>query len=266
MKHTSLVVSIIFTLVVFSMSFVSGEDSGSLSLGITNDIYNVLIRILPNLQININSLHIVIRKSAHIFEYTVLATSWYMTFSYWNGSLSRVLGLGLLIAGIDESIQLIAVDRGPSIIDAIVFDFLPFAFISYLLWLLTHRKREEDIEMDTGVLLDLQNDRIDPKTAYKKLYKREKIKRVPLFKRAHFVKLKIIIPEEKGVNTFLRVLFFLPFPILLLRIILSFIKTDKWDEDDIPLTKREIMNLISHRGIKVKVNAKSGEKVYIKTI
>jgi len=248
------------------MSFVSGADSGSVSLGIANDIYNKLIRIFPNLQINIDSLHIVVRKSAHIFEYMVLAASWYTTFSFWSGSLAQVLGLGFLIAGIDESIQLIAIDRGPSIIDVIVFDFLPFAFISYLLWLLTHRKREEDTEMDTGVLLDLQSNRINPKTAYKKLYKRENINRVPFFKRAHFVKLKIIIPDEKGVSIFLRVLFFLPFPILLMRVILSFVKADKWDEDDIPLTKREIMNLITHRGIKVKVNAKSGEKILIKTI
>lgn len=260
MKHTSLVVSIILTLFVFSMSFVSGADSGSLSSGITNDIYNILIRIFPNLQIDIDSLHIVIRKSAHVFEYMVLGASWYIAFSYWNGSFDQILGLGLLIAGIDESIQLIAVDRGPSIIDAIVFDFLPFAFVSYLLWLITHRKREEDTEMDTGVLLDLQKNKINPKTAYNRLYKQEKINRVPFFKRAHFVKLKINIPDEKGVSAFLRVLFFLPFPILLLRIIFSFIKTDNWNDDDIPLTKREMMNLISHRGIKVNVNANQAKK------
>ena len=119
--------------------------------------------------------------------------------------------------------------------------------------------------MASSTLTRLKNNSITPKIAYKELFKKEKRKRIPLFKRAHFIKLRIIIPKEKGVNRFLKVLFFLPFPILILRLILGFVKLDTYS-DDIPLTKREIIRLIAHKGVKVKVNTHSGEKILIKTI
>ena len=115
-----------------------------------------------------------------------------------------------------------------------------------------------------ATLTKLQNNQITPETAYAKIYKKSRIKRVPFYKRAHFIKLSINVPDEKGVNAFLKVLFFLPIPILFLRIILGFIKIDKFS-DDMPLTKRELIRLITFRGVKVKVNAKQGEKIYIRT-
>ncbi len=119
------------------------------------------------------------------------------------------------------------------------------------------------MSMDT--LVRLQDKAISPEEAYEKLYKKPKSTRVPFFRRAHFVKLKINVPDQKGVNSFLRVLFFIPMPLLILRILLSFAKLDQFN-DDIQMSKREIINLISHRGIKVQVNTHSGEKVLIKTL
>lgn len=262
MKKVSLIVSILLTLLVFSMSFASGSDSGSLSLGITNVVYDLIYKIFPNAQINLDNLHLFIRKTAHVSEYALLGFVWFQTMKYWNLSLFTALVIGLTIAGTDETIQKFAVDRGPSVFDALVFDFLPFASISILLYFINHRKGE--IIMASETLMKLQSNTISAEKAYKDLYKEEKIKRVPFFKRAHFIKLSIKVPDQKGVNAFLRVLFLLPIPILFLRIVFSFVKVDNF-ESDIPLSKREIMDLIAHRGVKVKVNANGGEKVYIKT-
>jgi len=60
MKSVSLLISLILTAIVFSMSFVSGESSASLSLEVTNLIYNITSSIIPNNQIDINALHLIV--------------------------------------------------------------------------------------------------------------------------------------------------------------------------------------------------------------
>ncbi|MBN2503738.1 MAG: hypothetical protein JXB20_00165 [Bacilli bacterium] len=115
--------------------------------------------------------------------------------------------------------------------------------------------------MDYDVLKQLEEKSVSSRQAYKLLYKRGAS---PKPRRAHFVKLRIIIPDEKGVTTFLKVLFFLPMPMFLIRFGMKFVKTDF--TSDVPLTKQEMMYLLSHKGIKVKVTTNSGEKILIKTI
>ncbi|MBU1144311.1 MAG: hypothetical protein KJ971_00455 [Firmicutes bacterium] len=115
--------------------------------------------------------------------------------------------------------------------------------------------------MVNNVLFQLRENEISPKEAYKELYpKGTKTK----MRRAHFVKLKIRIPEEKGVNRFLGVLFLLPLPLFLVKFGLRLAKNI--DEDTLPMPKDELLRMISYRGIKLSVNAKSGEKIIIKTI
>ncbi len=263
MKYTTLSISLILTLFVFSMSCISGSDSSLLSYGITNSIYNILNALFKNNIIDIDVLHHIVRKFAHGFEYTVLAISWFFTVKEWNGSLAKVLGIGILIAGIDESIQLFAISRGPSIVDVLIFDFLPFSLTSYLLWLIFNKRKE--VKMEISILTKLKNNEITSKEAYKELYKKQDKNRIQIFSKAHFIKFKIIIPEKKVVSRLLNFVFLIPFPIIFLKIILSLVKIDKYS-DDILLNKREIMNLISHKRIKVHVNSHSGEKILIKTI
>ncbi|MCK4551335.1 MAG: hypothetical protein KAU02_00355 [Tenericutes bacterium] len=114
-------------------------------------------------------------------------------------------------------------------------------------------------------LAKLQDNEITPEKAYNEIYKKRKRKKVPFFRRASFIKLNIRVPDQKGVNRFLRVLFFMPFPIVIMRIILSFVRLDKYS-DDIPFTKSELIGIIQHRGIKIEVDSHSGEKILIKTI
>lgn len=65
------------------------------------------------------------------------------------------------------------------------------------------------------VLKKLENDEISSEEALKQLYP---VKKERIGRRATFVKMTIKVPEEgKGVNTFLKILFLLPFPMILAR-------------------------------------------------
>jgi hypothetical protein len=63
----------------------------------------------------------------------------------------------------------------------------------------------------------------------------------------------------------LGVLFFFPIPLFFVRFAMKFVKIDKFS-DDIPLDKKELVDLITHKGININVRSHSGEKVIIKTI
>jgi len=115
--------------------------------------------------------------------------------------------------------------------------------------------------MENNILMQLKNNEINKKAAYKQLYPKAS---KPRLRRARFVKLRIFIPDSKGVTRFMAILFWLPFPIFLVRFALRFAKLE--NNESIPLTKGEIMKLISSKGIKIDVRTHSGEKIYIKTI
>lgn len=102
---------------------------------------------------------------------------------------------------------------------------------------------------------------IGKRQAYRTLFPKPAKLRGP--KRAHFIKLRIRIPESKGVSAFLAFLFWIPTPILFARVILGFVKIDT---KDMPLNKQELINLIAVRGIKVDVKTTDGVRIYIKTI
>ncbi|HAQ56431.1 MAG TPA: hypothetical protein DCR44_03380 [Acholeplasmatales bacterium] len=115
--------------------------------------------------------------------------------------------------------------------------------------------------MENQTLDRLGRKEIGKRQAYRALFPKPLKERGP--KRAHFIKLRIRIPESKGVTNFLAFLFWLPLPILFARMILGFVKLDT---KDMPLDKQEIIKLIAVRGIKVEVKTTDGVRVYIKTI
>lgn len=114
--------------------------------------------------------------------------------------------------------------------------------------------------MTNEILLGLRDNSITPAEAYQELYPKQKDFKM---RRAHFVKLRIRIPEDKAVTRLLRVLFLLPVPLILVKILLKFVKAE--ETESLPLTKQEIYRLISYRGIKVEIKSKSGENISIKT-
>lgn len=115
--------------------------------------------------------------------------------------------------------------------------------------------------MNNQTLLKLSSGQLTKKQAYHELYPRQKIIRK---RKAHFVKIKIIIPDEAGVSRFLAFLFFLPIPLLFAKIAVKKMKNS--ESYGISISNEELLNLVSVRGIKIEVQSNSGEKIYIKTL
>lgn len=68
------------------------------------------------------------------------------------------------------------------------------------------------------VLQKIQNGELNSQEAFDLLYPEKQAKVSKPGKRATFIKLKIRVPEEgKGVNTFLRILFAIPIPMIFAR-------------------------------------------------
>ncbi|RJX25259.1 MAG: hypothetical protein C4537_04605 [Acholeplasma sp.] len=112
------------------------------------------------------------------------------------------------------------------------------------------------------VLTQLTDKKISSQQAYKMLYPKYK-ERKP--RRASFVKLSLNIPESKGINIFLKVLFALPIPIFIIKMVMRRRLKEKIS-DQVPLTPSELIDLISIKGVKVNVLTKTNEKIKIYTI
>ena len=108
------------------------------------------------------------------------------------------------------------------------------------------------------ILIKISKNKININKAYEKLYPKPKLKR------ARFIRLKFKIPDSPGVTIFLKILFLLPVPIFLLKII--FRNNNNVINKDFPLTIKEAINLFAYKKAFIIVNAKDNTKVLIKTI
>ena len=141
MKWVWLGSSILLTTFVFGMSGTSGETSGSLSLSLATWAADLLDFITPWFTEHLETFHLVIRKSAHVAEYFLLGIAWTRTAVLFQWRLRLILLLGMGIALLDEGVQLIALDRGPSLLDALLFDFPGYFFGWGLIHLLKNHQR-----------------------------------------------------------------------------------------------------------------------------
>ncbi|MGE4320818.1 MAG: hypothetical protein AB7E61_05175 [Acholeplasmataceae bacterium] len=112
------------------------------------------------------------------------------------------------------------------------------------------------------VLNQLNDHKLSTAQAYKLLYGYQF-----KMKKAHFVKLRITIKDEKKVTAFLKVLFLFPIPLFLIKIIIKMaMKKGKGNIDQIPLSTNELIELASYRGLLVNVDAHDDTNILIKTI
>ena len=86
-----------------------------------------------------------------------------------------------------------------------------------------------------SVLEQVERNELTAQDALNKLYP---VKKSKPGKRAFFVKMNVRVPEEgKGINTFLKILFAIPIPLIFarigLRIAKRFMKTDEFDMNEI---------------------------------
>lgn len=106
------------------------------------------------------------------------------------------------------------------------------------------------------VLRKLENNEITIQETYDKIYKPKKEK---LGKRAFFIKMRVHVPEEgKGINTFLRILFAIPIPIMFARIGLSIGNRFAKIDEDIDI--KELSKLLKYsRNTKIKVESEDAQ-------
>lgn len=119
---------------------------------------------------------------------------------------------------------------------------------------MNHNKGSDEMSYNP-ILKQLESGSIDAEKAYEKLF-------VPTIKqggkRAFFVKMRIQVPEEgKGVNTFLKILFMIPIPLIFAQFALR-IFGNKINEglSDVDFDVKDILELIKYsRHTKIQVES-----------
>lgn len=128
-----------FTAWIWSNSMATGEESGSLSAAIAEWVHGVLMK--AGWHTDLDTLHFVIRKTAHFTEYLVLgvlaAKTTHITFG--RHVYRFLIPYMILIPSIDETIQRFVPGRGPSVRDVCI-DMAGF-FCGVLLVKLRQRKK-----------------------------------------------------------------------------------------------------------------------------
>ena len=112
------------------------------------------------------------------------------------------------------------------------------------------------------VFTQLNQNEIITKQAYQLLYPKQK-QRKP--RRASFVKMSIRVPDEKGVNIFLSILFLLPIPIFIIKWVVKK-RANIQIGDQMNMSPKELIDLISMRGVRVDIKTATRERILIKTI
>lgn len=256
-KSIALSISVLLTIFIFTMSLLPGTDSGNLSSGMSASLKNVWDQIFINHPITLEDMGRVVRKTAHVFEYGLLGISYFFTAKYWRLSILKAITIGFMTAGLDEIIQLFVPGRAGRWIDVLLFDLGGFILGLGLMLLIFNRKKKPVITYE--VLEKVKDNDISLKKAYKMIYQNQDA-HLNLTDRAHFIRLKIIIPDEAKVTKFLGYLTYIPFPLFIVRFVLLFMKSQLSDQ----FTKEDIMEIIQSKGAEIEVKASSGEIIQIK--
>ncbi len=112
-KKVALVLIILVLCFIWGQSLLDGDTSTRESDFIFNLIYPFLYRLFGEVDATAHLL----RKLAHFTEYAALGCSLSLYFGYDQKSILKGMNIALLAALFDESIQLLAVSRGPQITD-----------------------------------------------------------------------------------------------------------------------------------------------------
>ncbi|HKL61399.1 MAG TPA: VanZ family protein [Acholeplasma sp.] len=108
-------------LFIWGQSLLTGAVSSSQSGFVVDVLYPVVSWVLPNL--SVGTMSFIIRKLAHFTEYFILGLLLYRVYmSYVKGYflLTIVVMHGLLVAAIDESIQLFTPNRSGELRDVLI--------------------------------------------------------------------------------------------------------------------------------------------------
>ncbi len=83
-------------------------------------------------------------------------------------------------------------------------------------------------------------------------------------KKINFLIIRIKIKDEPVVSFFLKLLFLLPFPLFIIRVIINFIP--KKVLSDAPIEKEDLKTMLTAKGVLIDIHSKDGDHIYMKTI
>ena len=83
-------------------------------------------------------------------------------------------------------------------------------------------------------------------------------------KQAWFLIFKIKIKDEPWVSLFIRLLFLLPLPLFIPKLLIQVIPNRVFA--DIPFSKKDLKHLIGAKDILVDIKTKDGDRIFIKSI
>lgn len=139
-KKLRVVIAVIVLLFIFSQSLLPKSVSSAESEWLRLHIINPIVRFFGAEGLDKE----LVRKIAHAFEFTVLSV--FIAF-LWNGKICFCVLTGLVVAFLDESLQLIS-GRGAMIIDVWI-DLIGVVLgtgIGYLIWRVKEKKAVMKIE------------------------------------------------------------------------------------------------------------------------
>ena len=113
---------ICLTLLAINVLFIWGNSllPGTISGAISGWVRDILASILPGGSAEPDTGHGMVRKLAHFTEFACLGGLLYWMFTMLKKTPWLALPCGMLVAAIDETIQMFVPDRGPSVWDVAI--------------------------------------------------------------------------------------------------------------------------------------------------
>lgn len=135
-----MIATLLWVLFIFSFSLQNAQNSSLTSSGITQIVYDMFKGIFTSSTLTLNDFSVFVRKSAHVFNFTVLMILvlrvTFNNLKYWKiGSWLFCL----LIASLDETIQLFVPGRSGQLSD-VAIDMTGATLILILFIIYTERK------------------------------------------------------------------------------------------------------------------------------
>ncbi len=115
-------ITLIWTAVIFSFSLQSGEVSGDLSGSVLEAILGFFMPGVLESPEKLELFHLILRKCAHFTEFMILGVLSSIALKYMKAGYKGIIGLGycVLIASLDETLQLFVSGRAGRVRDVLI--------------------------------------------------------------------------------------------------------------------------------------------------
>ena len=115
-------ITLIWTAVIFSFSLQSGEVSGDLSGSVLEALLGFFMPGVLESPEKLELFHLILRKCAHFTEFMILGVLSSIALKYMQIGYKSIIGLGycVLIASLDETLQLFVSGRAGRVQDVLI--------------------------------------------------------------------------------------------------------------------------------------------------